>query len=189
MVSARRGKLVLVVGASCAGKDTLIVAAMKSLPGALPLHFSELEITRAPSESGRHVTVSVDTFEERERRGYYVLSWNAHDTRYGVPESAKHALDAGASVVTVASRAAVDEARGLPWECRVVEIRAPLAVIRARLLARGRETPEAIETRLARASQVDVLGDDVHVVDNGGALADSSQAFNAVLLAVAHEAR
>ena len=49
------------------------------------------------------------------------------------------------------------------------ELTASLHVLRARLLARGRETPEAIEARLTRSARLDAhIGNtDVEIVNDG----------------------
>lgn len=180
-MSVRLGKLVLVVGASCAGKDTLIRWATGSLGPELPLRFEKLEITRPLTPADRHAPIDRASFESRRRSGYYVLHWDAHGVSYGVPGSARTALDSGISVVTVASRAAIDRGRALPWECHVLEIRAPFEVLKRRLKARGREAGEDLAERLSRSSQIAVLGANVHVIDNGGALTESGAAFNRVL--------
>jgi ribose 1,5-bisphosphokinase PhnN len=75
-------------------------------------------------------------------------------------------------------------ARQLAWPVAVVEIRAPYEVLRERLIARDGRAPEEIPGRLARASAIPVHGDDVHVIDNGGALKASGAAFSSLLLAL-----
>ena len=68
-----RGKLILVVGASGAGKDTLIQWAQRALPSpgikpAPPLRFVQREITRARGCADHHVEVSCAQFEQRGGR-------------------------------------------------------------------------------------------------------------------------
>ena len=61
----------------------------------------------------------------------------------------------------------------------MIEITAPGEVLRARLLARGRETERQVDARLARAVPLDVPGSTrLHVrIDNSGPLAGSVDRF------------
>jgi ribose 1,5-bisphosphokinase PhnN len=58
-------------------------------------------------------------------------------------------------------------------------------VLRARLLARGRQDGSDVEQRLRRASRFVVGGERVHRVDNGGDLRISGHAFCALLRGIA----
>ena len=51
------------------------------------------------------------------------------------------------------------------------------SVLRARLLARGREQGADIEERIARASMPAEYPDGVRRIDNSGSLAESTEAF------------
>jgi phosphonate metabolism protein PhnN/1,5-bisphosphokinase (PRPP-forming) len=174
-------RLILVVGPSGAGKDTLIQWARGTLGVGLPLCFVEREITRACSPHDRHVAVTDAEFDQRLRAQTYLLSWSAHGVRYGIGPDARAALERGQSVVCIASRTVLDTARQLPWPVSFVEIRAPYELLQQRLIARDGRAPEEIPGRLARAETISVEGDDVHVIDNGGALTDSGAAFNSLL--------
>lgn len=75
---------------------------------------------------------------------------------------------AGRNVLFNGSRHALDAAATLFPHLRVIRVAAPSAVLRDRLLARGRETAEEIDARIARANY-DVPAA-LHVTDvvNGG---------------------
>lgn len=183
-----RAKLVLVVGASGAGKDTLIRLAQARVGHSLPIAFVSREITRPTDARREHVAVTCGQFEQRAEAGYYLLSWAAHGVWYGIPAQARSALRDGLVVVSIASRGAIDEARALPWECHVVEVHAPPSVLRQRLLRRARQDGSGVEGRLARASQFQVRGQNVHRIDNGGELATSGAAFCGLLRELADPA-
>ena len=185
MASSARGKLLLVVGASGAGKDTLIGWARRALPASSPIEIMEREITRPLGPGEHHVPIDDAELERRSRSGYYVLEWRAHGVRYGIPDAARHALERGHSVLTIASRSVRQSARELPYEAHFIEICAPLEMLRERLEARERRPGSEVACRLARANVFELRGEDVHAIDNGGALADSGAAFVELLLRLA----
>ncbi|MEO0621352.1 MAG: phosphonate metabolism protein/1,5-bisphosphokinase (PRPP-forming) PhnN [Pseudomonadota bacterium] len=174
-----RGTLFLVVGPSGAGKDTLIEAAARARPDLLvPVR----RVTR-PADAGGEVieSLSPEAFDAAEAAGAFLLSWRAHGLAYGVPGEAAEALASGRDVLVNVSRSVVAEARERYQPLRVVVVDAPAEVLAARLAGRGRETPEEIAGRLARAAYARPEGADVAVVDNGGSLEDAVAAFLAAL--------
>jgi len=145
------GVLVAVVGASGAGKDTLLRGARAALAGDGRFRFLRRDITRGPDPDGEdHRPVLPAEFAARRDGGDYALWWDAHGLGYGLPAAALDAaLRAGAVAVGNLSRGALpDAARRFPL--RVLEVAAPPALLAARLAARGREDAVAVAARLAR---------------------------------------
>lgn len=173
-----RGTLFLVVGPSGSGKDTLIDAARTALSDDDTVVFPRRDITR-PADAGgeNHVPVDLDTFTARQTAGRYALSWSAHGHGYGVPASIIDNLSAGRSVVVNVSRGVLDTAREQFPPVHVLSLTVPDNVLRDRLHARGRETREVIEQRVARAGAFAVSGDDVSVVVNDGPLEQTIERF------------
>jgi ribose 1,5-bisphosphokinase len=136
-----------IVGPSGAGKDTLIQGALAARPD---LRLVRRVITR-PTEAGGEdfEGVTPEDFARRKARGEFALDWEAHGLSYGLP---KTQLDGPGDVIFNGSRAALPQAlRAFPG-LRVILITAPVAVLAARLAARGRESASAIEARLTRAA-------------------------------------
>lgn len=144
------GALVVVVGPSGAGKDTLMALARQRLDGDDRFRFVRREITR-PAEAGGedHIAVTPAQFDERRRAGAYALSWEAHGLGYGIPADLAADLAAGRVVIANISRARIAEAATM-FPTLALEITAPAEVLAARLAARGRETADDIAKRLAR---------------------------------------
>lgn len=157
-----RGTLFLIVGPSGAGKDTLIALAREKLGAAYV--FPRRAITRPAGAGGEdHVAEDEASFAACERAGNFALSWRAHGLAYGIPSSIAADLKRGKHVVINVSRAVVDDARAKFQPLRVILVTAPKDVLRARLLARGREDDAAIDERLSRGQ--DVTADAVIVND------------------------
>jgi len=176
-----RGTLILVVGPSGAGKDSIIAGAAELLAGQSRLVFARRLITRPVSGSGEnHIEISPAEFEELRRRRGFMLSWQAHGLGYGLPRCFTDALDCGRCVVANVSRTVIDEARRDWAPVAVVAVTAAPAVLALRLAARGRESLGNIESRLGRASAV-TLHDADFLVDNNGELSTAVDRFAAIL--------
>ena len=150
------GRLVTVVGASGAGKDTLLGAARASLAGDPRFLFAQRVITR-PAETNphpgieQHIPMSEAEFEAAAADGAFALSWAAHGLHYGIPRSIEDELAAGRIVVANLSRSVLAEA-DRRYRLRVLLVTAPPEVLAARLAGRGRETMAEIALRLSRAA-------------------------------------
>lgn len=143
-----RGLLVLVVGPSGSGKDTLLAGAAAELAADPRFAFARRTVTREAANED-HETVDVPTFLARMRAGDFALHWEAHGLHYGVPATELAPLAADGIVVANVSRGIIAEAAGR-FSTVVVEITAGEALRAARLAERGRETGVAIAQRLAR---------------------------------------
>lgn len=177
----RRGTLVLVVGPSGVGKDSIITGAAKILRSESRIVFARRLITR-PQESGgeHHVAVSPAEFAEARDARRLLLYWRAHDLDYGLPAELAAQLDAGSCVVANASRGVVSEARKRLAPVLAVAVTAPRDVVAARLAARGRENAAGIAMRLCRANAWPADQADL-TITNDGPLANAIERFVEVL--------
>jgi phosphonate metabolism protein PhnN/1,5-bisphosphokinase (PRPP-forming) len=174
--------LVLVVGPSGAGKDTLINAAKAALAGDPGFVFPRRVVTRpAVAALEDHDSVSPEQFALQEANGAYALSWEAHGLRYGLPASLVPDLDAGRVVVMNGSRtmtgAAIERFPGT----RIVLIEATPERRAERLAGRGRESAAEIRERLSRELAVPLP--DAIRIDNSGPLELGVSRFVAALRA------
>ncbi|MFO0405567.1 MAG: phosphonate metabolism protein/1,5-bisphosphokinase (PRPP-forming) PhnN [Labrys sp. (in: a-proteobacteria)] len=173
MVSAPQklsgGRLVLVVGPSGAGKDTLIDRARAVLEPTGRVVFVQRIVTRAASAFEDNQTVSETDFDVALAAGAYALSWRAHGLSYAIPASIDREIAAGRAVVANVSRGIIAAARGRYADVVVVLVTAPPDVLAARLAARARPSDGVIADRLKRAEVVfdDPWQPDI-VIDNSG---------------------
>ena len=159
--------LVLVVGPSGAGTDTLMERAREALAGQPGFRFVRREITRPEGAGGEdHVAVTPELFAARRAAGAYAIAWEAHGLGYGIPVDIARDLDAGHVVVANVSRAVLVEA-SRRFATRVLEITAPVEVLARRLAARGRESEADIAARLSRAVPLPDGLDVTSIVNDG----------------------
>ena len=176
--------LVLVVGPSGAGKDTLLDGAREHLRADPRFHFARRDITRPPTPGGEaHNPVDPATFAATR----YALSWHAHGFSYGIRADIEDELAAGHVVVASVSRGVIADA-AVRYPVLVLEITAPPEVLASRLAARAREPEADIAARLARNISLPA-GIAVERVMNDGTIAASVAKVVAVLSRAAESAR
>jgi ribose 1,5-bisphosphokinase len=173
------GCLVLVVGPSGAGKDTLIDLARATLRGDPSVVFPRRVVTRAAAGEP-HDTMDPDAFERAARAGAFALTWDAHDLRYGIPADIDDNIRTGQTVVCNVSRTIVDAARERYAEVRVVLVTAPAEVLAARLAARARGSDGDFARRLARSDSFPAFAADC-VIENAGAPEAGAAALTAAI--------
>src|SRR5271168_3693760 len=79
------GRLVLVVGPSGAGKDTLLGLAKVACADDRNIVFPRRVITLEASASEQNEEVSRDAFRQALSRGEYAMHWEAHGHCYALP--------------------------------------------------------------------------------------------------------
>ena len=142
--------LILIVGPSGAGKDTLLNGARAALAAQPGIRFVRRAITRgADAGEEAHEALTEQAFELRRAGGEFALTWRAHGLHYGVPADIAPDLAQGRTVVVNVSRAVVAEAAER-FPVRVIEITAPADLLARRLAARGREDAVDVARRLSR---------------------------------------
>lgn len=171
------GRLVLVVGPSGAGKDTLINRAKEALKGDPRFYFVRRVVTRAADAAAEdHDTLAADSFATAKAEGAFALDWEAHGLKYALPRSIEDEVAAGRVVVANGSRRMVAEALARYPDAQILLIDAPPQVRAGRLARRGRETVAAISERLAREGLLPV-GIEVTTIDNSGTVEMALDAF------------
>jgi phosphonate metabolism protein PhnN/1,5-bisphosphokinase (PRPP-forming) len=185
-----RGSLILIVGPSGAGKDSLIGEARTLFAGDARIAFARRCITRPANAGGEaHEAVSAAEFERRLSAGAFMLSWEAHGLRYGIPRGYERDLAAGRSVVANVSRTVIDDARRRFQPLSVVLVTASPDILADRLRARGREDIGNQAARLQRFIAASLNDDDVETIRNDAALEDAVQEFVVCLTTVIHRTR
>lgn len=184
-VTAAAGTMVVVVGPSGAGKDSVMAYAARHFSGETRLGFVRRAITRPADAGGEaHQAIDADSFRRLEAEGGFAVSWDAHGLSYGIPGETHARLASGVTLVANGSRSALPAFADAYPRLKVVLITARPDVLAARLAARGRESAEAVARRLERAAPEIVVAADTVVIDNSGPLAAAGEAFVSFIASV-----
>lgn len=149
---AHSERLIVVVGPSGAGKDSVLAAWAALRAGSTPqVHPARRSITR-PADGGaeQHEPLSAEAFEALHGAGAFATVWQAHGLHYGVRHGELGSLARGDWVVLNSSRAHLPVLRAQAPRLSVIEITAPVPVRTQRLVQRGREDAGAVAARLHR---------------------------------------
>ena len=163
------GRLVLVVGPSGAGKDTLLGLAKAACADDRNIVFPRRLITRAASASEDNEEISADAFQRALADGDYALHWEAHGHRYALSQVIDDEIRAGRTVIANVSRTVISAARRYYTNVVVVSITAPPDVLAARLAMRGRASDGQLAQRLARTVDETNATPDFTIVNSGTA--------------------
>jgi ribose 1,5-bisphosphokinase len=163
------GRLVLVVGPSGAGKDTLLGLAKRACADNGDIVFARRVVTREASAFEDNEQLSPDAFRQAQARGEFAVHWQAHGHCYALSGSIDQDIRAGRTVVANVSRTVIGAMRGAYAEVCVVSITAPPDVLNERLASRARGSDGKIEDRLARAVDDAAAVPDITISNVGSA--------------------
>ena len=172
------GKLLIVVGPSGVGKDSLIGRARQDLSDDTSVLFVRRVITRATAMATEdHDYLPPDEFAIARASGQFAVHWNAHGLSYGIPATVRSHLHGGGVAVVNGSRAALPDFHAAFARIKIVHVTAPSEVLAARLAGRGRESEIDISRRLQRA-KIDLSRyEDWVEIDNSGPLETAAAIF------------
>ena len=173
------GRLVLVVGPSGAGKDTLLNLARCACAGNSSIVFPQRLVTRAASAFEDNLQVEDEAFERLLAEGALAVHWGAHGHRYALPRSVEDEVRAGRTVVANVSRTVIASLRQSYADVVVVAISAPPEVLAERLALRRRGSDGALELRLARSVD-DTIVADITIVNVGDPAAHADRLVQAI---------
>jgi ribose 1,5-bisphosphokinase len=181
-IAATQGTLIIVVGPSGAGKDSLIRYARARLSSDPAFLFVRRTVTRtADAATEDHDSLTQDAFAAAAAGGHFAVVWEAHGLRYGIPASAGAHIEAGGVAVANGSRAALPGILARFGKVTVVHITARPEVLASRLAMRGREDPATIQARLERRLSETASCERWIEIDNSGELAVAGEKLLAVI--------
>ncbi|MGY3031757.1 ribose 1,5-bisphosphokinase [Bradyrhizobium sp. USDA 4354] len=163
------GRLVLVVGPSGAGKDTLLRLAQAACADDHDIVFPRRIVTRESSAAEDNIAVSPDEFRHARDHGDFAVHWEAHGHAYALPLEINVDIHAGRAVVVNVSRTVIAALRRAYANVVVVAITAPPDVLAQRLAARARHSDGNISERLSRSVDDTSAQADVTILNAGSA--------------------
>ena len=174
----KTGRMIVVVGPSGAGKDTLMSYAAKQLQHRTDVAFVRRVITREGDAGGEdHEAVCEADFARLAESGSFAVRWEAHGLHYGIPADTLQQIKQGKIVVANGSRTALSYFRSAFPEMLVINVTARPEVLAARLEARGRESRQDILRRLQRSTPALLEEYDVVTIDNSGTVEEAGAAM------------
>jgi ribose 1,5-bisphosphokinase len=177
------GSLFYVIGASGAGKDSIMNYARSSINGSQWVLFAHRYITR-PASTGNenHISVSPEEFRCRMEGGLFALHWDSHGQQYAIGKEIDEYMKRGFVVVANGSREYLETARERYEHLNAVMIEASPELIRQRLLDRGREGLYDIEKRIARNLALSQPEGPLIRISNDGPLAEAGDKLVSALI-------
>lgn len=178
-------KLYYVIGASGAGKDSLIDYCRENLPDTAPVLFAHRYITR-PADAGgeNHVALTEQEFLQRRQQGCFTMHWFSHNTHYGIGSEIDTWLAKGFNVVVNGSREYLQEAAEKYTNLSPILITADPDLLADRLFARGRETFQQVSQRVSHAIKLAeaVQHPNLQKVENNGTLEEAGEGLLQLIL-------
>ena len=159
------GRLILVVGPSGAGKDTLLGLAKAACADDPVIVFPRRVITRAASPSEDNDEVSAEAFQQALARDEYAMHWDAHGHHYALRRAIDDDIGAGRTVVANVSRTVIPAMRQAYANVVVISITAPPDVLAERIAMRARGSDGKIEHRLGRTVDETAAAPDVTILN------------------------
>jgi ribose 1,5-bisphosphokinase len=163
------GRLVLVVGPSGAGKDTLLRLAQAACIDDQNVVFPRRVVTRESSADEDNIAMRPDEFRRAREHGDFAVHWDAHGHCYALPLEINDDIRAGRAVVANVSRTVIGALRQAYANVVVVAITAPPDVLAQRLAARARHSDGNIADRLTRSVDDASANADVTILNAGSA--------------------
>ena len=177
MMSAK-GRLLLIVGPSGAGKDTLIdglrCAAGEEEGFIFPVRF----ITRPAGAGGEaHQAVTMEQFGKMRAAGRFAFHWRAHGLSYAIPSTIDDDLEKGRVVVINVSRAIIRETLRRYPRTRVINVTIKPEILQRRLRGRGRESEAEIQERMERSRMFALGGENITEFANNLSIEEGREEF------------
>lgn len=147
-------KLIVFIGASGSGKDTLLVKCRDQiLAEDLNVHIVERWISRDHDETEQFRSITVNQFEQAIKEDVFALHWRIYGNCYGVPRSEIDPYLKKGIVLLNISRAELSNLKKLYPHARVVLIEVTSKLAEERIKRRNRDRGEMLDERLTRLKQ------------------------------------
>jgi len=162
-------KLFYVIGASGAGKDTLMNYARNKVNGSEKIIFAHRYITRQPfTGNENHIYLTEEEFLTRTEAKLFALHWESHGKYYGIGAEINYWMQNGFNVIVNGSRQYLPVAQQMYPDMLTILIDASPEIINSRLSSRGREDAAEIAKRISRTDEIAVdLTNCIKIINDG----------------------
>ncbi len=173
-------RIILIVGPSGAGKDTLLRFAKAHFAEQKVLGFARRYITRPPDSNEDNYYLDEQAFHLLKQNHFFASSWSAHGKHYGIAKHIFFTETTCETMICSISRTAISDFELQFDDVFTINITASDDILFERLEKRGRESREAIIKRLERAKK-SVVAKHPIAFDNSADLSKTSIAFITLL--------
>lgn len=143
-------KIVLIVGPSGVGKDTLL----RNVKDKIQANFVTRYITRIPSADESNFYIDEKAYEILLNNDFFISGWEAHNNKYAI---AKNQIIEGLNIISI-SRGSIKDFEKVFDNVITINITLPRNILYERLKIRGRENEKQIQERLNRSYEsIDTL--------------------------------
>lgn len=136
-------KLILIVGPSGVGKDTLL----SNIQNKIEANFVTRYITRLPDKNESNFYLDNEAYEILHDNEFFISTWKAHKNSYAIP---KNQIKSGLNIISI-SRGVIGDFEKEFDNVITIEITLSKEVLYKRLKGRGRENEDEIQKRLDRS--------------------------------------
>jgi phosphonate metabolism protein PhnN/1,5-bisphosphokinase (PRPP-forming) len=175
-----KSKIVLIVGPSGVGKDSLLSYAKDELKDRI--NFVKRYITREADENEDNYHLDDYAFEILKHNSFFISTWNVHNNIYGI---SKNSIINGLNIISI-SRSRVKDFENIYEKVYTMNITVSSDELRKRLNKRGRESKEEIEKRLLR-SDLKIDAKNLIKFDNSACFEESKENFIELLKKIENE--
>jgi phosphonate metabolism protein PhnN/1,5-bisphosphokinase (PRPP-forming) len=171
-------QIVLIVGASGVGKDTLL----KNIQDKIEVNFIKRYITREPDDNEHNYYIDDVAFDKLKKDDFFISTWEAHSNKYAI---AKNQIKSGLNIISI-SRGAIKDFENYFENVTTIEITLPKDILYERLKNRARESEEEIQKRLDRSYQK-IDAKNIIQFDNSASISLSAEKFVTLLERIKNE--
>ncbi len=152
--STYSSRLIIFVGPSGSGKDTLMVRVRDQiLSEDLNVHIAQRWITRENDETEQFHSLTRDEFQTAVNNNTFVVDWEIYGNCYGVPRSEIDPFLEQGVVLLNLSRKELGKIKALYPKCRVVLVEVATELAQERIKQRKRDQGEMLDARIQRLHQ------------------------------------
>ena len=154
VISRFSSRLVIFVGPSGSGKDTLMVKARDQiLSEDLDIHIVQRWITRTHDETEGFRSITKEEFQHCVDQNQFALHWEIYGNCYGVPWSEINPFLEKGIVLLNLSRAEVNRVKTLYPKCKIVLVEVSKNLAIDRIKQRKRDQGKMLDARLKRLQE------------------------------------
>jgi ribose 1,5-bisphosphokinase len=168
-------KIILIVGPSGAGKDSLLRTCREAFANRQDILFVPRYVTRMPDDNEQNYYIDQSAFNTLKHNGFFFIDWQAHGNSYAISLDPLRQKDKQAVVISV-SRTVIVAFEKVFDDVETIAISAPESVLHKRLTDRGRESAQARDSRLARVG-LEPIATRLYHFENIGPLEQTAPKF------------